>query len=82
MFASTATTSVTTPATGRGAAMTGLVTAQPGARRANNSVLIAVISASTASTRAATATCPDTVWANSAGTYTSRGRRPGRGTLK
>ena len=46
MFASTATTSETTPATGRGAAMTGVVTAQPGARRVSNSVLIAVISAS------------------------------------
>lgn len=65
MFASTATISPT----GRtGISMTAAPMTQSNARRANSSVLIAVISAKTASTRAAAATCPRTVSASSAGT--------------
>ena len=65
MFASTATTSPT----GRtGIAMTAAAITQSNARRASSSVLIAVISAKAASTRAAAATCSVTVSVSSAGT--------------
>ena len=65
MFASTATISPT----GRtGIAMTAAAMTQSNARRANSSVLIAVISAKTASTRAAAATCTVTVSVSPAGT--------------
>ncbi len=65
MFASTATISPT----GRtGTTMTAAAMTQSNARRANSSVLIAVISARTASTRAAAATCSVTVSVSSAGT--------------
>ncbi|MGH3547547.1 MAG: hypothetical protein ACRDQU_05385, partial [Pseudonocardiaceae bacterium] len=59
-LASTATTSAA--ACGSGQMMVpGAPIGQPGARRASNSALIAVISANAASTRTAAATCPATV---------------------
>ncbi len=65
MFARTATISPT----GRtGIAMTAAAMTQSNARRASSSVLIAVISAKTASTRAAAATCTVTVSVHAAGT--------------
>ena len=62
MFARTTTISPT------GFAMTVACMTQSSARRASSSVLIAVISANTASTREAAATCPVTVSVSSAGT--------------
>ena len=65
MFANTATISPT----GRtGIAMTAAAMTQSNARRATSSVLIAVISATAASTRAAASTCSVTVSVSSAGT--------------
>lgn len=65
MFARTATISPT----GRARiAMTAAAMTQSNARRTSSSVLIAVISAKTASTRADAATCAVTVSVSSAGT--------------